>query len=107
MTRSNNKQCGHEFESILSSITSKNPQWCSYCSNPPKQLCDKECNKCFSKSFASHPKSKFWHLDNNVDPRYGVRTVLINDYAKRNVIYVSLNLSSLILNQNFGIQIIK
>ena len=45
-------------------------KWCSYCSNPPKLLCDKEaCKKCFEKSFASHEKSKYWSDKNKLKPR--------------------------------------
>jgi very-short-patch-repair endonuclease len=61
--------CGHQFESLLSSITS-NGSWCPYCCNPPKQLCnDINCKSCFEKSFASYEKSKFWSLKNELKPR--------------------------------------
>lgn len=41
------------------------------CNGNAQRLCSLEnCKKCFSKSFASHPKSKFWHSDNEIDPRY-------------------------------------
>ncbi len=44
--------------------------WCSFCSNPPKQLCNNEnCQNCFEKSFASHEKSKFWSEKNKLKPR--------------------------------------
>lgn len=44
-----NCHCGHDFECGLNGIISKN-SWCPYCSNPPKQLCDKEdCESCFEK----------------------------------------------------------
>ena len=57
-------QCGHEFEITLNHIT--NGQWCGYCSNPPNKLCnDENCETCFNKSFASHPKKDFWS-DKNV-----------------------------------------
>ena len=60
--------CNHTFESQLSSINSG--RWCSYCSDPPKQLCsNKDCADCFNKSFASHEKSAYWHPDNKVSPR--------------------------------------
>jgi hypothetical protein len=62
--------CGHEFNIRLANITGNNG-WCSYCSNPPKKLCDnKDCNTCFEKSFASHEKSKYWSEKNgHVKPR--------------------------------------
>jgi hypothetical protein len=55
--------CLHPFEAIISDIT--NGSWCGYCSTPPKHLCDDgSCDKCFAKSFASHPKAVHWHEDN-------------------------------------------
>ena len=59
--------CHHTFESMLSNI--KKGQWCSYCSNPPKKLCDDECKLCFDKSFANHPRSIFWSKKNKLNPR--------------------------------------
>jgi very-short-patch-repair endonuclease len=62
--------CSHNFESSLANIN--NGQWCPYCANPPKKLCDKDdCDLCFEKSFVSHEKSKFWNyeLNNNLNPR--------------------------------------
>ena len=50
--------CKHDFESRIADITKSN-NWCPYCSNPPKQLCNQdECKNCLDKSFASHEKSK-------------------------------------------------
>lgn len=47
--------CGHDFNKDIVSNT-----WCPYCVNC--RLCNnKECTTCFSKSFASHPKSVQWH----------------------------------------------
>jgi len=61
-------ECGHEFPLILNDCNSGN--WCSYCSNPPKKLCDNNyCDKCFEKSFASHEKSKYWSNKNELKPR--------------------------------------
>jgi hypothetical protein len=61
-------ECGHSFESVLSSIT--NGTWCGYCSNPPKWLCDdNNCKQCFEKSFASSDKAIFWSNKNEVKPR--------------------------------------
>jgi len=61
--------CGHEFESSLLNINQAN-NWCPYCSNKPTKLCeDNNCDKCFQNSFASHPKSIYWHKDNEFKPR--------------------------------------
>ena len=62
--------CGHEFEITPHSINIGG-SWCSYCSSPAKKLCNKElnCNQCFEKSFASHPKAIFWSDDNLLKPR--------------------------------------
>ncbi len=65
-----NEECRHSFNSILGDITKG--QWCPYCSSPPKKLCDEECDICFNRSFASHPKAQFWHPDkewNELTPR--------------------------------------
>ncbi len=60
-------ECGHSFQTQVASISDKNV-WCSYCSN--KKLCDDEtCNQCFKKSFASHPKAKYWADTNEHSPR--------------------------------------
>ena len=65
-----NCDCGHQFESSITNITGMNT-WCPYCSNPPKQLCEKEdCPSCFEKSFASNEKSKYWSEKNgDIKPR--------------------------------------
>ena len=62
--------CGHEFNSALDQITGKRTTWCPYCCVPYKLLCDnKECKKCFEKSFASQKKSKYWGEKNgDVNP---------------------------------------
>jgi len=66
----NCNKCHHEFETTLSNITSKNPTWCPYCSEPPKILCnDENCNECFKHSFASHVKSEYWSEKNEEIPR--------------------------------------
>ena len=62
-------KCGHCFDSSCLNINQAN-NWCPYCSNPPKKLCDNEnCKKCFDQSFASHKKSKYWSNDNELKPR--------------------------------------
>ena len=63
-----NCKCGHILEQKLSHIT--RGSWCPYCCNPPIKLCeDKECKKCFEKSFASHQKAKYWSNKNELYPR--------------------------------------
>jgi very-short-patch-repair endonuclease len=63
-----NCECGHSFNRMLYEITRGN--WCPYCSNPPKKLCNSEdCKNCFEKSFASNNKSKYWSDKNKVKPR--------------------------------------
>jgi hypothetical protein len=58
--------CDHEFEKIISSISKGG--WCPYCVN--QKLCSEdECNQCFSKSFASSPRSSCWSSKNNCSPR--------------------------------------
>lgn len=58
--------CNHDFECNINNIVSGN--WCKYCSN--QSLCKNiECKICFDKSFASHPKSKYWNNENILKPR--------------------------------------
>ena len=45
-------KCFHEFDIHINNMNSG--EWCSYCAN--KRLC--ECEDCFNKSFASHPRVK-------------------------------------------------
>ena len=62
-------ECGHTFESSLLNINKGN-NWCGFCSNPPKKLCeDDNCKMCFNNSFASHEKSIYWSNENQVTPR--------------------------------------
>ncbi len=59
--------CSHTFDSTLGNITSKN-SWCPYCAG--NKLCPDECDHCFNKSFASHPRAKNWNYSkNNKTPR--------------------------------------
>ena len=63
-----NCSCGHEFDINLGNINQGN--WCSYCSNPPKKLCDKiDCKQCFEKSFASSDKTIYWSSKNELKSR--------------------------------------
>ena len=50
--------CVHNFQKSPHKITTMN-RWCPFCAN--QKLClKKDCDICFAKSFASHPKSKYW-----------------------------------------------
>ena len=57
-------ECGHSFKSSLLNINKGN-SWCPYCYN--RKLCG-NCDICFNKSFASHPKSIYWCDDNDCSP---------------------------------------
>jgi len=60
--------CGHEFRSFPSEISAGN--WCPHCCIPTRLLCeDVECKQCFSRSFASTPRSKNWSVKNVGLPR--------------------------------------
>ena len=59
-------ECLHIFSSQLNDIISGN--WCPFCVSIT--LCDDlNCNHCFQRSFASHPKAIFWNKNNEVLPR--------------------------------------
>lgn len=61
--------CGHTFNSRVYSISINNT-WCPYCSKSPRKLCNNDnCEMCFNKSFASHPKAIYWSARNNLSPR--------------------------------------
>ncbi len=50
-------ECGHTFESALGTVTDRS--WCPYCAQ--LKLCsDDKCKMCYTKSFASSPKAKYW-----------------------------------------------
>lgn len=60
-------QCNHVFSAKIAAITrTGGGTWCPYCGK--KILCDK-CDICYGRSFASHPKSKYWSHKNQVSPR--------------------------------------
>jgi very-short-patch-repair endonuclease len=63
------ENCAHDFETIISSITGKEPHWCPFCAN--QKLCtDNNCVSCYEKSFASQEKSKYWSSKNgDIIPR--------------------------------------
>ena len=61
-------ECKHIFQSRLICVT--NGKWCHYCSSTSNILCDNnDCKICFDKSFASHPKAKYWSSKNKITPR--------------------------------------
>lgn len=60
--------CNHKFDA--SPLNVVYGCWCPYCSSALKKLCEKEeCKFCFERSFASHPKSKYWNKRNEMSPR--------------------------------------
>lgn len=62
----NCEKCQHEFLVSLSHVMGG--CWCNYCGK--HMLCDKEdCEICYNKSFASHPKSIYWSDKNKIFPR--------------------------------------
>jgi len=62
-------KCKHEFEKRTNDITGVKDGWCPYCVN--KKMCyNEDCIDCYSKSFASHSKVKYWSSKNNANPRY-------------------------------------
>ena len=72
ITKANDKEfwfqcdkCPHSFKKIISSVTRKG-SWCPYCSKSGWRHCKNfDCKWCFNRSFASNPKSKFWHPTKN------------------------------------------
>ena len=57
--------CGHSFESAPASIS--RGRWCPYCPNSSQKICNKKnCEICYVKSFASHPKSIYWSHKNDI-----------------------------------------
>ena len=58
--------CKHEYETTVNHYYNRNGS-CAYCSN--QKLCENECNICFNKSFASHPKINCWSDKNVILPR--------------------------------------
>ncbi len=54
------RHCWHVFECRAARVESL--KYCPFCSPVPKQLCpdSANCQKCFVRSFASHPKSEHW-----------------------------------------------
>ncbi len=68
MYKFNCSLCKHEILKELKSI--KRGEWCPYCAIPSRILCsDDNCEHCFQRSFASHPKSVYWSDNNDKTPR--------------------------------------
>lgn len=59
--------CSHEYTTTVTSYYNSNHGSCLYCAN--QKLCDQECDICFNKSFASHPKVNCWSSKNTKQPR--------------------------------------
>jgi very-short-patch-repair endonuclease len=60
-------KCNHSFKMSPHQIVNNN-NWCTYCAS--YKLCDNDdCNFCFNKSFASHPKSVYLSSKNKIDAR--------------------------------------
>lgn len=69
--------CPHTFDSRISDIVSRG-NWCPYCSNPPKKLCDDtlSCQSCLKKTFHSFDgktlsgtlKVECWSKTNKKEP---------------------------------------
>lgn len=56
-------ECGHEIHMAPVSITHQD-NWCIYCAH--LLLCNNDnCDECFEKSFASHPKVIYWNYELN------------------------------------------
>ncbi len=83
--------CGHEIKLSLNTI--QDNRWCAYCGG--KQLCDNDCDICFNKSFASHPRHIQWSKDNKCNPRDVYKSsnkkYLFNCDECKHVISMSLN----------------
>jgi Probable Zinc-ribbon domain len=70
-------ECNHPFKAQLDKIS--NDGWCPFCAG--QQLCeDNTCDICYKKSFASHPRAKFWDYDKNIKTPRGVFKSSNNKY---------------------------
>ena len=76
------KECSHTFKARLSDVSKGG--WCPYCSVPCHKLCENlECEKCFEKSFASHPHSLEWdYTSNKITPREALKKSNIKYWFK-------------------------
>lgn len=56
--------CHHEFQMAIEVVRSG--CWCTYCSTRNWKHCgEKKCEHCFRRSFASHPRARYWHKTKN------------------------------------------
>ena len=61
--------CHHVFRARMEHFVNSD-YGCHYCCIPTKKLCaNSDCDNCHEKSFASHPKSKFWSSVNSKTAR--------------------------------------
>ena len=73
-------KCKHDFDISLNNVTGPRKNWCRFCSDPPKELCNNlNCDFCFNKSFDSYEdkeKIKCWNLTLNkgITPRQVFRS---------------------------------
>ena len=73
-------KCYHTFHKRIAAITCNQASWCPHCTN--KKMCKEDnCNVCFSKSFASHSKVKYWSKKNTTNP---------DTFSKETVITIGL-----------------
>jgi hypothetical protein len=64
--------CKHSYDKSL--VNANKGRDCPYCCSPCKKLCENmNCKMCHRNSFASHPKSKYWHIMNDLSPREVIR----------------------------------
>jgi len=58
--------CYHTFEASAGSVS--RGHFCPYCCYPPQKLCspDKNCDRCYQKSFASSPYANQWSSKNTI-----------------------------------------
>jgi len=59
-------ECGHDFDTASKKISIG--RWCPYCSSR-KRCTDEDCIHCFTRSMASHLRTKNWSSRNKVSPR--------------------------------------
>lgn len=60
--------CSHSFGTKVVYVTSDGC-FCPYCSSNAMCSPEKDCGRCYKKSFAMNPKSKFWSKKNTYSPR--------------------------------------
>lgn len=59
--------CKHEVERFPKNVTKSDS--CAFCISKSELCDDNACQSCFEKSFASHPKAKYWSSKNEKTPR--------------------------------------